>query len=70
MKHLFLGLQLEKEDEVKIKLNLSEDQLKEKFSEPVESEYEGATYEIFTKLFRVITNINIVIPGNFKWFFY
>ena len=65
-KHNFFLLQFEKEKNFQIKLQLSEKELKEKYSEPLMEEYNEPGFEIFTKIFKVLSNINIIIPGNFK----
>jgi hypothetical protein len=65
-KHAFFIIQFDKENKIAITLNLSEEDLQKKYSEPLQAEYDELTYEIFTKMFKVITNINIVIPGSFK----
>lgn len=65
-RYSFFTIEFHKEDKTSIKLDLSNEEVKEKYSHSLETEYEGRTYEIFTKLFKNLANINIIIPGNFK----
>ena len=51
--------------EIAIKLKLEEKALKE-INEKLTQEMEGKYYDVFSKVFNFISNINIIIPGNFN----
>lgn len=69
-RHSYFILEFLKNDKTSLKLNLSQKELKEKFGDALDSEYDGLTFEIFTRIFKAISHINIVIPSNFKRFFF
>lgn len=51
--------------DIEIELNPSEEQLK-KIDSNMEKKQEGKYCEIFAKLFKMISKVNIIIPGEFK----
>lgn len=67
-RHSYFILEFFKDDKTSIKINLNKKELKEKFGE-LDSEYDGLTFDIFTKIFKAIAHINIIIPSNFKRLF-
>lgn len=51
--------------DIEIELNPSEEQLL-KIDPNLEKKQEGKYCEIFAKLFKMISKVNIIIPGEFK----
>ena len=49
-------------------INLSKEQLKEKYDNKLEQEIEGPLYDVLSKLFKNLAKVNILIPGEFKSF--
>jgi structure-specific recognition protein 1 len=66
--HHFIALQFEKEKIQKVQINLSKEQLKEKYDDKLEPEIEGPLYDVLSKLFKNLAKVNILIPGEFKSF--
>ena len=50
----------------KIKINLSAEQIKEKYGDRLQPEMEGLMFDIISRLFKEIIKINILIPGDFR----
>lgn len=50
---------------IEIDLKPKESILKE-ISSKLEKKMEGQYYDVFSKLFKFISNINITVPGDFK----
>lgn len=65
-KHSYFIIQFEKDENISIKLNLEPEELKEKYNDALMPEYKGESFDIFTKIFKIVTNISIILPGNFK----
>jgi len=51
---------------LKVALNLSPQQLKEKYGDRLQPEIEGPLYDVISKLFKEVIGINILIPSEFK----
>lgn len=49
-----------------MKVNLSPEQLKEKYDDKLQPELEGPLYDVLSKLFKELIKINILIPGDFR----
>jgi hypothetical protein len=62
----FLVIQFRKDAETDIKIKLKPEQIKETYGENLNEEYSGPAYDIFTKIFKVIVGIGIIIPGGFQ----
>lgn len=52
-------------EDYEVELNLDEEQLKA-INPDLQKTYSGKYYEVVAKLFKMIININIIIPGKFK----
>ena len=65
----YIVMQFKKDFEQEIKIRLKPEQIKE-YGEALKEEYSGPLYDIVTKIFKIIVGVNIIIPGNFKRFFF
>lgn len=61
----YLVLEFLKEDEIDLELGLTEQQLNEQYGGKLEKELSGPLYEVVSKIFRVLINMKITVPGNF-----
>uniref|UniRef100_A0A1I7XAL1 Transmembrane protein n=1 Tax=Heterorhabditis bacteriophora TaxID=37862 RepID=A0A1I7XAL1_HETBA len=68
LKYLFLMLQTVWETKVKLLLNFTKQQLNEQYGGKLEKELSGPLYEVVSKIFRVLINMKITVPGNFIGF--
>ena len=59
-------MQFDRDQEYRVKVNLSPEQLKEKYNDKLQPELEGPLYDVLSKLFKELMNINILIPGDFR----
>lgn len=64
--HHFIALQFEKEKIQKVTVNLTKEQLKEKYDDKLDQELEAPLYDVLSKLFKNLAKVNILIPGEFK----
>lgn len=63
----FLILSFNKEDEdMSLELNLSEEDLQEKYQGKLQKEMTGASYELISRLMKSLTSRKITIPGSFQ----
>nr|XP_058945237.1 FACT complex subunit SSRP1-like [Pocillopora verrucosa] len=62
----FLIIQFEKDEEFDVKLNLSEEELKEKYEGKITQEMDGPIYEIVSRLMKAVVGRRITVPGTFK----
>lgn len=62
----FLIIQFGKDDEFDVKLNLSEEELKEKYEGKITQEMDGPIYEIVSRLMKAVVGRRITVPGTFK----
>jgi len=49
-----------------VAINLSKEEIKEKYDDKLESEMEGPLYDVLSKLFKNLAKVSILIPGEFK----
>lgn len=61
--HHFIAMQFDKELEYKIKVNLPQEQLDAK---SLPDEIHGPLYDVLSKLFKQLIDINILIPGDYR----
>nr|CDJ91183.1 Structure-specific recognition protein and High mobility group domain containing protein [Haemonchus contortus] len=61
----YLVLEFLKEDEIDLELGLTEQQLNDQYGGKLEKELSGPLYEVVSKIFRVLINMKITVPGNF-----
>ncbi len=47
-------------------INLSKEQIKDQYEDKLQPEMEGPTYDVLSRLFKVLAKVNILIPGEFK----
>jgi structure-specific recognition protein 1 len=64
--HHYLVLQFKKEREEKLKLNLTEEEVKEKYGDELSVELEGPLYDVLSRLFKSMIKISIIVPSGFK----
>lgn len=62
-KYIIINFKVEMEIDLELRLKKAE--LK-KIDPTLKEEISGKYYEVFAKLFKAVSNINIVIPGNFE----
>uniref|UniRef100_A0A0B7A0T5 FACT complex subunit SSRP1 n=1 Tax=Arion vulgaris TaxID=1028688 RepID=A0A0B7A0T5_9EUPU len=61
----FLILLFQKEDEMTLELNLSEEDIKTKYEDKLQKEMSGLEFEVVSKVFKAITGRKITVPGSF-----
>ena len=60
-------MNFELEREVKLKINLSKEEIKSKYNESLKPEIEGKLYDVLSTLFNGLVGIKkIIVPGDFK----
>mgnify|MGYP003691653829 CR=1 FL=1 len=64
--HNYLVIQFKKEREESLQLNISEEEVKEKYGEDLSQELEGPLYDILSRLFKTLIKISIIVPSGFK----
>ncbi|KAI0480505.1 hypothetical protein GGR56DRAFT_626361 [Xylariaceae sp. FL0804] len=60
----FIVMQAKKDEEVTIDLNLTEEQLKEKYNNRLESHYEQPLHQVITYIFKGLANKKITSPAK------
>ncbi|KAL3075234.1 hypothetical protein niasHS_014963 [Heterodera schachtii] len=61
----FLVLECSKEDYIELELGCTEEQLAQQYNNKLDMHMKGYLFEIMAKIFRVIVNSRIIVPGNF-----
>ncbi|CAG5125389.1 unnamed protein product [Candidula unifasciata] len=61
----FLILLFNKEDEMTLELNLSEEDITSKYEDKLQKEMSGLEFEVVSKVFKAITGRKITVPGTF-----
>ena len=64
--HNYLVIQFKREREEKLKLNISEEELKEKYGGELNHELEGPLFDVLSRLFKSLIKISIIVPSGFK----
>jgi len=65
--HYFIAMNFELDREVKLKLNLTPEELQTKYGDNLKSEVEGKLYDVLSTLFNNLVGIKkIIVPGDFK----
>lgn len=64
--HHYLALQFKKDREVKIKINLDQEQIDNQFGGDLASELEGPLFDVLSRLLKNLCGISVVIPDGFK----
>jgi structure-specific recognition protein 1 len=49
-----------------VTVNLTKEQIKEKYDDKLDQELEAPLYDVLSKLFKNLAKVNILIPGEFK----
>eukprot|EP00794_Sanderia_malayensis_P000295 gene295-921_t len=62
----FLILQFERDEEINVKLNLSEKDLEEKYAGKLKNDMSGPLFEVVSRVLKEIIGRKITVPGNFK----
>eukprot|EP00743_Colponemidia_sp_Colp-15_P002921 GILK01003160.1.p1 GENE.GILK01003160.1~~GILK01003160.1.p1 ORF type:complete len:580 (+),score=152.64 GILK01003160.1:54-1742(+) len=63
----FLVLQFPKEREVEIDVQLTEDEIKQRYPDGgLQPKLEGPLYHVVSNVFKALTGVKVIIPGNFK----
>ncbi|XP_028418489.1 FACT complex subunit SSRP1-like [Dendronephthya gigantea] len=62
----FIIFRFDKDEEVEAKLNLTEEELTEKYKSKLSSEMNGPIHEVMSRLIKAVTGSKITIPGTFK----
>jgi len=61
----YLVLSFMQDEETELELDISEEELQEKYEGKLEKDMKGPTFEIISKLFKVMVGRKITVPGNF-----
>nr|KAG5686580.1 hypothetical protein BaRGS_005151 [Batillaria attramentaria] len=61
----FLILLFNKEDEMTVEMVMSEEDLASKYDDKLQKEMTGLEYELVSRIFKVITQRKITVPGSF-----
>lgn len=64
--HHYLVFQFKKEREENVTLNLSSEEIKEKYGGELSEELEGPLYDVLSRLFKTLIKISIIVPSGFK----
>jgi len=65
--HHFIAMNFELDREVKIKLNMTAEEIKAKHGENLKPEVEGKLYDVLSTLFNNLVGIKkIIVPGDFQ----
>jgi len=61
----YLVLSFMQEDETELELDLTDEELKEKYEGKLEKEMKGPTFELVSRLMKVLSGRKITVPGQF-----
>ncbi|CAI5444757.1 unnamed protein product [Caenorhabditis angaria] len=64
-RYSYLVLEFIKEDDIDLELGFTDEQLKEQYGGKLQRELSGPLFEVVSKLFRVLVNMKITVPGSF-----
>jgi structure-specific recognition protein 1 len=62
----YLVLSFMQDEETELELDISEEELQEKYEGKLEKEMKGPTFEIISKLMKVLCGRKVTVPGSFK----
>ena len=62
----FLVLQFPRDEDYELDLNLTDEVIKDQYDGKLQKNYNGATYEVVSAVFRGLTQKKITGPGTFK----
>jgi len=64
--HHFIAMNFEVNREVKLKINLTPEELKSKYDDKLKQEHEGLLYDVLSVLFMNLVGVKkIIVPGDF-----
>ncbi|MCJ1354565.1 MAG: FACT complex subunit [Icmadophila ericetorum] len=63
-KYPFLVMQFKKEEEVELDLNMTEEMIKEKYQEKLQSHYEDKQFHIVAKVFKGLSGQKVITPSK------
>jgi len=61
----FLVLQFDKDEEMSVHLNISEEDLEKEYEGKLQAEMSGPTYEVISRVFKSLIKRKITVPGTF-----
>ena len=61
----FLVLQFDKDEEMSVHLNISEEDLEKEYENKLQAEMSGPTYEVISRVFKSLIKRKITVPGTF-----
>jgi structure-specific recognition protein 1 len=65
--HYFIAMNFEIDREVKVKVNLTPEEIQSKYGDNLKPEVEGKLYDVLSNLFNTLVGIKkIIVPGDFK----
>ena len=64
--HSYIVIQLKRDREEKVNINLSPEEIKEKYGEELSQEIEGPLYDVLSRLFKTMIRVSIIVPSGFK----
>lgn len=65
-KYHFIVIECSKDDEIELDMGgMTPEQLKEQYGGKLEPHMKGRLYEVMAKLFRILVNQKITIPGKY-----
>jgi structure-specific recognition protein 1 len=65
--HYFVAMNFEIEKEVRLKINLTPEEILSKYGDSLKSDMEGQLYDILSTIFSSLVGIKkIIVPGDFK----
>lgn len=62
----YLVFQFQQDDEMELSLNLTEDEIKNKFGDRLKKDYNAPIYEVVSSVFKGIADKKLIGPGTFK----
>ncbi|XP_046840265.1 FACT complex subunit SSRP1-like isoform X2 [Xenia sp. Carnegie-2017] len=62
----FIIFRFDKDEEVEAKLNITEEEIQEKYKSKLSLEMNGPIHEVMSRLIKAVTGSKITIPGSFK----
>lgn len=65
--HHFIAMNFELERDARVKINMTEEQITEKYGNTLKPEVEGKLYDVLSTLFNNLVRIKkIIVPGDFQ----
>ena len=64
--HHFLCMQFKKDQDITVKLNLDEGEIKKRYGDDLTTEIEGPLFDVLSRLLKSIVGCSIIVPDGFK----